>query len=66
MEFINNSATRNGGGIYAEYITTDFIFSILNRGCFLQYNSNVDVPPDRWVSFLSYSNYELGWGRDDE
>ncbi len=50
LTFQDNYALRRGGGLYVEYVSADFIFSILNRGCFIQYFSEIDQPPNRWVS----------------
>lgn len=49
LTFHNNYALKRGGGMYVEYVSADFIFSILNRGCFFQYFSESDTPPNQWV-----------------
>ena len=56
MLFLDNFASEEGGGMYVEYPSRDFILSVLNRGCFLQYfsdtltTSHIDIPPNEWVS----------------
>jgi predicted outer membrane repeat protein len=59
--FSNNYALNNGGGLYVEYITSDFIFSILNRGCFMQYEDLLeDVPPDQWATNVQFISNTAG------
>lgn len=46
-------AVDQGGGIYVEYTSSDFVLAILNRGCFIQYFTELnDLPPNEWVSVL--------------
>ena len=60
LTFHDNYALRRGGGMYVEYVSADFIFSILNRGCFMQYYAEIDQPPYKWVSscLLDHHNRE--------
>ncbi|XP_019857680.1 PREDICTED: uncharacterized protein LOC109585980 [Amphimedon queenslandica] len=63
LTFYENFALRNGGGLYVEYVRTDFIFGILNRGCFIQYQSIMDLRPRDWnttVNFISNTAGEAG------
>ncbi len=54
VKFLNNTATEQGGGMYVEYTSSDFLLAVLNRGCFLQYYSTfVDIAPYQWVSWAS-------------
>ena len=51
LDFTNNVALDEGAGLYVEYTSSDFVLAVLNRGCFIQYFSQlVDVPPSEWVS----------------
>ena len=48
-------AVDEGAGLYVEYTSSDFVLAILNRGCFIQYFSQlIDVPPSEWVSSLFF------------
>lgn len=51
LSFTNNVAVDEGAGLYVEYTSSDFVLAVLNRGCFIQYFSQlVDIPPSEWVS----------------
>ena len=53
LTFVENYALRKGGGIYIEYVTTNLlVLAVLNRGCFIQYHSSSDNPPNTWVNIL--------------
>ena len=56
--FIENNALRKGGGIYSEYVTTNFFIHVaLNRGCFIQYHSSTDDSPNTWVNIFNVCLY---------
>ncbi|CAI8022052.1 hypothetical protein GBAR_LOCUS12976 [Geodia barretti] len=61
LSFTNNVAVDEGAGLYVEYTSADFVLAILNRGCFIQYFSQlIDVPPNEWKATVRFVNNSAG------
>ena len=48
--FMNNTALQAGGAIFATKPVLSYSYGLLNRRCFIQYNSplGVDIVPNEW------------------
>ena len=48
--FLNNTALQAGGAIFATKPVLSYSNGLLNRGCFIQYDSplSVDLVPNEW------------------
>lgn len=60
LDFLNNTVSELGAGIYVEFLSSDFVFTPLNAGCFIRYFSElVGLQPTEWVcSFTNFFVYQ--------
>ncbi|XP_065897690.1 uncharacterized protein [Dysidea avara] len=59
LHFEGNNATGSGAAIYVVYPSSNFVLPILNRGCFIQYHSEItdnDIPPSQWETKVEFVN----------
>ena len=50
LTFSNNTALQEGGALYVKTTTSDSLFPVKNKNCFIQfYSNNDDIPPSQWV-----------------